>query len=95
MCNLDTFSSHRYLPTDEPAQREAITTSFWEYNKLCRDTLWAKYGCHQHWAKIELPDSPTDLEWVRDRLRKRFPIDYFSTYLSARDLTFQTLTKRL
>ena len=43
-----------YLPTDDTEQRKAITDSFWEYNKLCRDKLWAKYGCHQHWAKIEL-----------------------------------------
>ena len=63
-----------YLPTDEKEQRAAITERFWEYNKLCRDKLWAKYACHQHWAKIELPDADKDLEWVRERLWARFPL---------------------
>mmetsp|Transcript_19443 Transcript_19443/g.49689 ORF Transcript_19443/g.49689 Transcript_19443/m.49689 type:complete len:439 (-) Transcript_19443:314-1630(-) len=63
-----------YLPTDEPEQRAAITKRFWEYNKMCRDNLWAKYGCHQHWAKIEIPASSAELAVVRKRLSERYPL---------------------
>ena len=55
-----------YLPTDEPQQRQSITEVFWEsYNRMCREALWPKYGCHQHWAKIELPSTPAELEASR------------------------------
>jgi len=63
-----------YLPEEE-VQREAITKTFWEYNAMCRDNLWSKYGAHQHWAKIELPESESERAWVKRRLRERFPID--------------------
>ena len=65
-----------YLPTDEPAQRAAITDKFWgQYNRMCRERLWPKYGCHQHWAKIELPETDEELAAMRTRLSKRFPLD--------------------
>jgi len=64
-----------YLPTQEEAERAAITKRFWEYNALCRERLWPKYGCHQHWAKIELPETPKQLASMRARLGERFPLD--------------------
>ena len=64
-----------YLPTQEAAQREAITARFWEYNALCRAALWPRYGAHQHWAKIELPASAAELETMRGRLAERFPLE--------------------
>jgi len=67
-----------YLPTDEQKQRDDITSRFWEYNDACRSQLWPKFGAHQHWAKIELPDSEARAAWVRRRLHERFPMDEFN-----------------
>jgi len=64
-----------YLPTEGEEQRAAITETFWgEYNKMCREKLWPKYDCHQHWAKIELPSSQAELEAMRSRLADRYPL---------------------
>ena len=63
-----------YLPPDDEPQRAAITKRFWEYNALCRQELWPKYGCHQHWAKIEVPDSPEELAKMRARLGEKYPL---------------------
>eukprot|EP00316_Scyphosphaera_apsteinii_P004299 CAMPEP_0119314704 /NCGR_PEP_ID=MMETSP1333-20130426/33735_1 /TAXON_ID=418940 /ORGANISM="Scyphosphaera apsteinii, Strain RCC1455" /LENGTH=512 /DNA_ID=CAMNT_0007319875 /DNA_START=93 /DNA_END=1631 /DNA_ORIENTATION=- len=67
-----------YLPTEDDAERAAITSKFWEYNDACRRRLWPKYGAHQHWAKIELPDNQADKTWVKRRLRERFPLSEFN-----------------
>ena len=72
---LFSLSLHRYLPTQDDEQRNAITRRFWEYNALCRAKLWPKFGCHQHWAKIEIPESEEELERMRARLRERFPLE--------------------
>ena len=64
-----------YLPTQEPAERAAITSKFWEYNALCRSVLWPKFGAHQHWAKIELPATADELATMRSRLSERFPLE--------------------
>ena len=61
-----------YLPegdTEVDAVRARITERFWEYNDLCRHNLWPQYGAHQHWAKIEMPHDPADVEQVRVRAR--------------------------
>jgi len=67
-----------YLPTQEKEQRDAITQRFWDYNAHCRRKLWSKFGAHQHWAKIEIPDSVDELQWVRARLAERFPVAEFN-----------------
>ena len=67
-----------YLPTDEIAQRDAITRRFWEYNAMCRGRLWGRYDAHQHWAKIAIPEDRKEREWVRERLRERFPLAEFN-----------------
>ena len=59
-----------YLPDE--ATRGAITKRFWEYNGMCRERLWSKFGAHQHWAKIELPDDAAAATTVRRRLAERF-----------------------
>lgn len=64
-----------YLPTQDDEQRTAITQRFWEYNQLCREKLWSKFGCHQHWAKIELPDDEEGIRRMRRRLAERFPLE--------------------
>lgn len=63
-----------YLPTQDAEQREAITRRFAQYNALCRDKLWPVYGAHQHWAKIEMPESADELTHLRRRLAARFPL---------------------
>ena len=65
-----------YLPDE--ATRGAITQRFWEYNGMCRERLWSKFGAHQHWAKIELPDDAAAAAAVRRRLAERFPVDAFN-----------------
>ena len=40
--------------------------------------LWSKFGAHQHWAKIELPDDAAAAAAVRRRLAERFPVDAFN-----------------
>jgi len=67
-----------YLPSEEPSVRDAITDKFWQYNDMCRRALWTKYGCHQHWAKIEVPDEPEQLDMVRRRLRERYALSDFN-----------------
>ena len=69
-----------YLPTQEDQMRNEITSKFWQYNDMCRRLLWPKYDCHQHWAKIEVPDDAAQVETVRKRLRARYPLDEFNTY---------------
>ena len=69
-------SRRRYLPDE--STREAITARFWEYNGMCRKQLWSKFGAHQHWAKIELPDDAAAAAAVRRRLAERFPVDAFN-----------------
>ena len=70
-----SLSLCRYLPTQDDDQRDPITKRFWEYNALCRAKLWPKFGCHQHWAKIEIPETEEELERMRARLRERFPLE--------------------
>ena len=50
-----------YLPTEEEAQRKAITSSFQDY---CRNTtapLLNKYKGKTHWAKLEKPRSAEEV----------------------------------
>ena len=61
-----------YLPDE--ATRGAITQRFWEYNGMCRERLWSKFGAHQHWAKIEPPDDEAELARVCRRLDERYPL---------------------
>ncbi|CAM9141446.1 unnamed protein product, partial [Chrysoparadoxa australica] len=66
-----------YLPPDEQA-RKSITSSFFNYRDLCKEKLWPKYGCVEHWAKIERPRNPAEAESTRKRLRNRFPVQDFN-----------------
>ena len=63
-----------YLPTDEPEQRAAITSAFEAYKGACEAELWPRYGCVEHWAKVEAPPSPLAAEAVRARLAGRFGV---------------------
>jgi L-galactono-1,4-lactone dehydrogenase len=68
-----------YMPTDDAPQRQAITEAFARYNDAVRWRLWPKYGCHQHWAKVELPATgAADAARAKARLHERFPIAEFN-----------------
>merc|ERR1712153_171007 len=67
-----------YLPTEEEAQRKAITSSFQDY---CRNTtapLLSKYKGKTHWAKLEKPRSAEELEKVRAKLCAVYPVEQFN-----------------
>jgi hypothetical protein len=69
-----------YLPTQDAEQREAITRRFAQYNALCRDKLWPVYGAHQHWAKIEMPESADELTHLRRRLDTRVMLNVLEAH---------------
>ncbi|CAN0907942.1 L-galactono-1,4-lactone dehydrogenase, mitochondrial [Linum grandiflorum] len=67
-----------YLPTTDGRQRKDITDEFFHYRRLTQTELWDKYGAYEHWAKIELPRDKDDQAALRERLRKRFPVDAYN-----------------
>ncbi|KAL2607460.1 hypothetical protein R1flu_026033 [Riccia fluitans] len=67
-----------YLPIPDEAQRKAITDAFMDYRKSTHLHLWDKYQSREHWAKIEVPEDESELEWVQQMLEKKYPVDYFN-----------------
>jgi len=67
-----------YLPTDNAAEREAITNAFKAYGDKEFDELADKYDLRTHWAKIELERDPSRLEKQRERIRRHYPVDDFN-----------------
>jgi hypothetical protein len=39
---------------------------------MCKKKLWTKYGCKVHWAKIEVPRSPT----AKRELKRELHVQY-------------------
>eukprot|EP00897_Mesotaenium_endlicherianum_P007247 jgi/Mesen1/6550/ME000334S05899 len=74
-----------YLPTDDEEERRAITRKFFEYKYGTARALWDKYGAHEHWAKIEVPEDEETKTWMKERLRKRFPLDKFDKWRAELD----------
>jgi len=66
-----------YLPPDDTQQRQDITEGFSSYKELCRTHLWSKYGCKEHWAKIEVPVERDDQKALRQRLQESYPVPQF------------------
>jgi len=67
-----------YLPEDDAQQREAITDAFLQYKAACREQLWGRYDCREHWAKIEEGESKEETEGVRQRLKRQYPVAEFN-----------------
>ncbi|KAJ0411669.1 hypothetical protein ATCC90586_002053 [Pythium insidiosum] len=65
-----------YLPTDEEAERRAITRAFEDYVALYRDMM-QPFGGTEHWAKLEWPEHEHERARMRARLAKRYPLDAF------------------
>lgn len=68
-----------YLPEDPKKEhiRDAVTKRFMEYKQLVEQQLLRKYHAVEHWAKIELPKTTSELEEMRKRLHERYPIEEF------------------
>ncbi|KAL9373628.1 hypothetical protein Peur_033248 [Populus x canadensis] len=67
-----------YLPTMDARQRKEITEEFFHYRHLTQVELWDKYSAYEHWAKIEVPKDKDELAALRERLRRRFPVDAYN-----------------
>ena len=72
-----------YLPTEEPAERAAITKSFMAYRRRCEQALWGEYAAVEHWAKVETEDVAT-LPALRARLASRFGQGTIDEFNAAR-----------
>lgn len=70
-----------YLPSADDSVNRAITDKFHSYYASYRDFM-VTFGAVEHWAKIEWSDDETERKVMRDRLRKRYPLDRFK---QARD----------
>ena len=68
-----------YLPEDPDKEhlRDAVTMRFMEYKNLVEQKMLQKYNAVEHWAKIELPRTESELEKMKKRLHKRYPIQDF------------------
>ena len=62
-----------YLPSSDPAARDAITDAFKSYARKEEETLGERYGLRTHWAKIELPDGEDERHAARQRVERRYP----------------------
>ncbi|XP_061955534.1 L-galactono-1,4-lactone dehydrogenase, mitochondrial [Populus nigra] len=67
-----------YLPTMDARQRKEITEEFFHYRHLTQVELWDKYSAYEHWAKIEVPKDKDELAALKERLRRRFPVDAYN-----------------
>lgn len=75
-----------YLPTSDPAQRDAITRAFrGRYAAMVEREMMPKYGAAWHWAKIEPPvgsdGASADnqaLARMRSALARRYPLARFN-----------------
>jgi L-galactono-1,4-lactone dehydrogenase len=69
-----------YLPEDpdKEALRDDVTHAFiHKYKRMVEQQLLSKYDAAEHWAKIEVPEDPKDLQATRARLHKRYPVEAF------------------
>ncbi len=67
-----------YLPTTDPDQTKRITEAFFKYRDVCKVALWDKYGCTEHWAKIQKPKDKLETADVQERIRNQYPIADFN-----------------
>lgn len=69
-----------YLPHDGPPQPPPPHRpghSFKRYRTLVSEALFDKYDAVEHWAKVEPPEDAAELEALRQRLGRRFPVAAF------------------
>lgn len=76
-----------YLP-DAIADKEAkkrITNTFKRYKSLCEERLWSDARAVEHWAKIEMPESPESKARLQLRTYQKYPVDAFKAICSLFD----------
>ena len=68
-----------YLPEGEGTDeaRKAVTQSFIGYKRLVEKNLLSRYHAVEHWAKLEVPETASELADLKKRLHKRYPIEAF------------------
>lgn len=81
-----------YLPEGEGEEveekRKKVTEGFKEYGKIVGSNLMKKYGCIEHWAKIEVPVEGGDekrLKEMRERVRRRYGVSTLKAFNEARE----------
>jgi len=86
-----------YLPPDDEKKRTLIANAFQHYKKTCAEVLWEKYGCSEHWAKIDVRATGGWGEKIKSRIRARYPIGDFNVLRARTDpnniLASEALTK--
>jgi L-galactono-1,4-lactone dehydrogenase len=69
-----------YLPEEAGKEelRDAVTREFiGKYRRMVEQRLLPRYRAVEHWAKLEIPADPKDLQATRARLHARYPIEAF------------------
>ena len=66
-----------YLPSDDEAERAAITAAFGDYCAH-KHEIDRAYGAWPHWAKIEMPATPEGVAEMKEAARRRFPVREFA-----------------
>lgn len=67
-----------YLPSSDEHQCNEISRVFLNDYCTLMKRVGSKVNAASHWAKLELPDSPEDLQTLKQLLRTRYPVEYFN-----------------
>jgi L-galactono-1,4-lactone dehydrogenase len=72
-----------YLPPGGDAAADAVRTrvaeGFQGFTGAWEAAMWDRYGCQEHWAKIDPAAlDPARLDRSRARIRRRFPVEEFN-----------------
>ena len=63
---------------DVGAQKPRIDAAFARYRRLVDEKVGRKYDARQHWAKLEPPEDPAELDALRARLARQYPLEEFN-----------------
>jgi len=67
-----------YLPSEDEHQRNSITSAFkGPYCDLVRE-LGMNVNATSHWAKLEMPNTPAELERLQTLMKHKFPVTKFN-----------------
>jgi len=87
-----------YLPEDEgeggeggetssfEENRGRVTEGFKDYAKLVETNLMKRYGCIEHWAKIEVPEGDErGVKEMRERVRRKYGASVLKAFNETRE----------
>jgi L-galactono-1,4-lactone dehydrogenase len=67
-------------------KRSKVTEGFKEYAKLVETNLMKRYGCIEHWAKIEVPEGDErGVKAMRERVRRKYGTSVLKAFNEARE----------